>query len=204
MKNGSGETPSGKPSVLDLPLMSFVKGGTTTSAHDRAQAEQTADAEARRAVDDQYKLLAKKPIEEGGGIIHGGPLSGQKDQAYVELIYCGRSGEPLYEFGELVRCLADVVMVGDTELAVVVVCIRCKKRGVPLDRCQMRVRQSNKHFELSSKRAGELIRWDEVSASGSIVPCIYKSAGTIVESEKFRCDQCGWQAVIDDNRVREL
>lgn len=186
--------------IMGLPIDVFVRGGTTTSAHDRAEAELTASAEARRAQADAERRSAA----QGQGKLFGGPLVPDAgEQAYVELFYLTAKGEQRYEFGEPMRCLADVVLVGPNELCVVLVCPACKERGVPLDRCQMRVRQSNRAWEFSSKRQGDAIAWVEgVDAHGKKIVKLYRSAGTVVESEKFSCAQCGWAARIADNKVR--
>jgi hypothetical protein len=193
-----------EPKVFGLPLDMFVKGGTTTWAHDQEQLRLTHDAERRRNEAAVERQIATVPIEEGGGVIHGGPLGGHEgEQAYVELLYLTARGEQRFEMGEPVRCLADVVQVDKSELAIVLVCARCKERGVPLDRCQMRIRQSNRGWEFSSKRRGDMIPWvEKLDAQGRPMVKIYRSAGTIVESERFSCAQCGWMARIHDNKVR--
>lgn len=193
------------PKAFGVPLAMFVKGGTTTWAHDQEQQRLTMEAERRRAEADSERKIAAVPIEEGGAVIHGGPLGGREgEQAYVELFYLNARGEQHLEPGGIpLRCLADVVQVGKSELAIVLVCVRCKERGVPLDRCQMRVRQTNRSWELSPKRRGDMIPWvEKLDAHGRPMVKLYRSAGTIVESERFSCAQCGWVGRIYDNKVR--
>lgn len=190
------------PTVMGLPMAAFVRGGgTTSSRHDRAVAEQHADAEARRDDADAAKerQLAKIPIEAGGGVMFGGRMlpSADAEAAVILLVYLSPSGDIQYESGEEFQCLADLTVLEDNELCLVLVCPRCKSRDVPQDQCQLRVRQSNRHFEFSPKGAGELIVFKD-----GFTEKAYKSAGTIVESERFTCAQCGWAARIVNNRVR--
>jgi hypothetical protein len=192
--------------VFGVPVDMFVRGSrTTTTAHDNEQARITYESELRRDQAAAEKRIASIPIEQGGGVMHGGPLMPEDgEQGYVELFYLTAKGEQRYEFGEPTRCVGDVMLVGDGELCFILVCPSCKERGVPMDRCQMRVRQSNRKWEFSAKRAGDMIPWVEGNdpVTGQKLVKMYKSAGTIVESERFKCDQCGWAARIYDNKVR--
>lgn len=189
--------------LFGLPMAAFVRGGSSTFANDKRVAEMKADAERRRAIADQEKALARKPIEQGGAKLLTNNLTENSsvDQAYVELQFLNKRGEPWYEFGEAVKCLADVVMLSATELALIIACPSCKARGLPLDQCQIRIRQSNKHWELDTSKAGELILWTEgQNPDGSKIIKPYRSAGVVRESEKFRCD-CGWSARISMNKI---
>lgn len=189
--------------LFGLPMEVFVRGGSSTFANDKRVAELKADAERRRAIADKERALSRLPIEQGGARMFTNHLTDNAgvDQAYVELQFLNRRGEPWYEFGEPVKCLADVVMVSATELALVIVCPSCKAKGLPLDQCQLRIRQSNKAFDLDTGKAGELILWTEGNnPDGTKIIKPYRSAGVVRESEKFRCD-CGWSARISMNKV---
>src|SRR6185369_2146993 len=121
--------------VFEAPKDVFVKGGTTSWRHDQAEAQLTWESERRRDVAAAEKRIAAVPVEHGGGVIHGGALTEHQDveQAYVELFYLNAKGEQLYDFGEPVRCLADITLVDDAtrELCFILICPRCKERGVP-------------------------------------------------------------------------
>jgi hypothetical protein len=77
------------------------------------------------------------------------------------------------------------------ELTLVLVCPRCQER-MPQGQCQIQVRQSNRIWHLDPSTAGSLIVFEGHP---------YRSAGTVMESEKFTCPRCAWQARIDKNRV---
>lgn len=189
--------------LFGLPMEVFVRGGSSTFANDKRVAELKADAERRRAIADRERALSMKPVEQGGAKMFTNHLTDNSsvDQAYVELQFLNKRGEPWYEFGEPVKCLADVVMLSATELALVIACPSCKARGLPLDQCQLRIRQSNKSWELDTSKAGELILWMEGhNPDGTKIIKAYRSAGVVRESEKFRCD-CGWSARISMNKI---
>lgn len=197
--SGEAEEPRAEPKLFGMPVEMFVRGGTTSARHDAYMAEQKADAERRRDEADKERALSKIPIDQGGGQIQGGRLlpKGEVDALYVELTYLRLSGEPWYEKGIALKCLADITVLDGGELCLVIVCPICQERGVHQDRCQMKIRQSNKAFELSARGAGDLVMFDD---GFGVKP--YKSAGTIEESERFSCSQCGWTARIEKNRVR--
>lgn len=189
--------------LFGVPMDVFVRGGSSTFANDKRVAEMKADAERRRAIADKERALARRPTDQGGAMLFNNQLTNNAsaEQAYVELQFLNKRGEPWYEFGEPVRCLADVVMISPTELALIIACPSCKARGLPLDQCQLKIRQSNKSWELDTSKAGELILWFEGhNPDGSKIVKPYRSAGVIRESEKFRCD-CGWSARISMNKI---
>lgn len=199
---GTDEKPQAEAqTIMGLPMSAFVRGGTTSSRHDRSVAEQRLDAEARRNDADAAKEreLARTPLEEGGGMMFGGRMlpSADAEAAVILLVYLSPKGEVRYESGEEFQCLADLTVLEGGELCLVLVCPTCMTRNLPQDQCQLRLRQTNRHFEFSPKGAGELIAFDDGFGQKA-----YKSAGTIVESERFSCGQCGWAARIVNNKVR--
>lgn len=194
-------TPNSPSSLFGLPMAAFVRGGTTSARHDQAIAQQTHEAEARRNDADAAKerQLARTPLEEGGGVMFGGRLlpSADAEAAVILLVYLSPKGEVRYENGDEFQCLADLTVLEGGELCLILVCPSCMARKMPQDQCQLRVRQTNRHFEFTPAGAGALITFDDGYGMKA-----YKSAGTIVESERFSCAQCGWTARIVNNKVR--
>lgn len=195
------ETDSG-PSAFGVPLAAFVRGGTTTYRHDMQMKELEADAERRRDDAEAERKIANIPIEQGGGKMYTSYLQPNPDglpveSAYVELIYLTPGGEPAYHEGQPIKCLADVNVGMDPlnpmNLTLTLVCQRCKENSVPLGQCQMRVHQSNRRWHLDTKGAGDLIIFHGKP---------YRSAGTVMDSERLTCKACGWSVHIDKNRVR--
>jgi hypothetical protein len=191
----TGEPGEPEKSLFGVPVSVFVKGGTSTSAHDRQVAAIEADAERRRDIAAEERKIAAVPLEQGGGKIYSNQFSSNAnvEAGFVLLKYLTPKGDVRYENGDELQCLADVHMLAADELSLTLVCPTCKSRGVPQGQCQMRLRQKNKNFDLDLSKAGQMFVFDGKP---------YRSAGVVRESERFRCDQCGWTARIVDNCVR--
>lgn len=183
--------------------MGFVRRGTTSFAHDQHVRSLEADADRRRheaAIDHR---MAAIPIEDGGAKMttHHLTKNPEVDKAYVLLEFVTNAGEPFIEKGEQLKALCDVIMVGGTELALIIPCPRCIGSGTPQGQAQMQIRQSNRHFELDitpsktlgDKLAGDFFRFDER---------FYRSAGLVRESEPFRCGNCSTKYRIVKNTIR--
>jgi hypothetical protein len=190
--------PADRP-VFGLPQAMFVKGGTPTMAHERQVAELEADAEHRRDMQARERQIASVPIEEGGGKIFTNHMAASPDEAggaqlYVLLKYMTAHGEDKRQNGDQLECLADVVVGADpggpAKLSLILVCPQCKERGMPQGQAQLRIHQSNRHWELDARKRGEPFLFE-----GNVYP----SAGEVT-SERFTC-VCGWAARIDKNRV---
>lgn len=208
-KKDSGAAPATvdetAPTLFGHPLDMFVRGGTHTSGHDRMMAERVADAERRRDVAAKERQLAAVPIEDGGAqmFTNNMALNPQAEAASVLLKYCTPRGEVKHANGDEIYCVAEVLMMGGGDLAVQLVCLRCKERGVHQGECQLLVRQSNRKWHLDTRG------WDGSSASfphKAGQPFMfdgkpYRSAGVICDSERFSCPNCSWSARIDGNRV---
>lgn len=178
--------------VMGLPMAMFMKGGRTpTHAHEMAVASAHADSEKRRDVADAERRIASVPIAQGGGKMLGGRLNTPDPiAAYVLLTYTNERREPLMFRGKPIDCLADIVE-ADGDLALMIFCLSCKKRDEPLDHCILRIFQKNRSWHLDTRTSGEMIFFDGA---------LYRSAGTIMDSERFSC-VCGWAAHIDRNQI---
>lgn len=188
-------------------LNAFVKRGTTTYAHDMRVAALEEDANRRRAQADYDRAVANTPIEDGGGKMYTHRLASRKaeelnaQQAYLRLRYITNRGERITYKGEEFVGLCELMMLEGRELAVMIVCPRCVNNKVPMGQAQMRIRQANKKFDfdptpstqLGDGKAGDFFMFEGV---------MYRSAGVIRESEKFRCDNCDWAARIVNNEIR--
>ena len=201
------------PKVVDggfgVPIDMFVKGGTTSRRHDRMVAEEEADAERRRDEQAFMRHMASIPIEEGGARMYENrmalnPTGLPTESAKVELTYLRPSGEPEYNHGKPLKCLADIIVGMDPlkpeELTLIVVCPQCEQR-MPQGQCQIQIRQSNRNWYLDPRTAGELIAWEEQDELGRKRVIPYRSAGRVMDGERFTCPRCDWSARIDNNRV---
>lgn len=187
--------------VMGAPLEVFVRGDRTRPlAHDMAIAAREADAEQRRGVAAAERKLAAKPIGAGGGaMMYTNKFTDTPDaqETYFDLKYVTKRGEPYYMQGQELGCLADLQALPDGSLQFIMVCPKCKENGLPQAECQMTINIRNKRFEIDPPGPGDIIMFDD---GFGVRP--YRSAGTIRESERFRCDRCSWACRIEKNRVR--
>lgn len=172
----------------------------------RAEADQAA-ALARNAVDVRYedpqgeRAVTKLPGRDGGAVQYTTQFTEHPEipKAYIHLIYLDRMGA---ETG--LECLADLIVGANparpTELCLILVCPGCTKdTHKHAQDNQLRIFQSNKYFDFRASMGPKTISFrdpetDEVK--------IYPSAGMVMESEPFRCPDCGWRARIVQNRLR--
>jgi len=189
-----------KPKQLSSPMMTMVRYGTSTMAHDKMIAEMEEDARRRRAADDyekqkvkQHGLAAGDPSNIAARYSHKFTNNEEIARAYVPLTYVTRSGKEVTHEG-----VGDIIMVQDPafedELALILFCPNClEKSNLPPGQCMLTVRQSNRRWELDRRAAGEL----HVADDGFT----YRSAGTVRDGERFTCGRCSWKARVDGNKV---
>lgn len=199
-ENAAPPAPAPEPKMWGVPLESFVRGARTrTMAHDQQVAEEEADAEKRRAVAAKERAMSKVPIHQGGAMLYQNKFqdSPESAESFISLEYVTVRGEPMYLNGQELGCLADVTVLPDGAIQFHIVCPQCKSMDVPQGRCQMRVNSKNKRFEIDFSTAGEMVMFND-----GFGPRAYRSAGVIRETERLRCDQCGWACRIIKNKVR--
>jgi hypothetical protein len=209
MSDDSQKTDPAPP--IEAPLDAFVKGGTTSFAHDmNEKALRHDEAERRAGYDADMHLMSSTPPELGAGKVftHRLTETPQIPVGSILLRYLNRNGNQVHHpSGEPMICQADLVIVGEfddgmPERAITLVCPRCIENGVAEDRAQITVRQSNKKFYLDTRTAGTWEIFKGYDAHGKKSPAVsFPSAGLIVDCEKFSCSLCGWTARIDRNRV---
>jgi hypothetical protein len=198
----ASETPSTSQAqpekkLMGLPLTVFMRGGgaVPSSAEERRIAEDEADAERRRDLQDKERRIAQIPIEKGGAKMLTRAAADPETTPKVLLLYMTRQGQPRYEFGAPVECLADIILPAaeGMDLSLQIVCPQCKERGIPMGQCQLAIKQSNRAWHLDTRTAGEIIVFDGQP---------YYSAGKIMDSDRFSCPKCSWTARIHDNKIR--
>lgn len=189
----------------------FVRGGTPTSKSEQLYEQRFQEAEVRRDEADAERknavqVEAKKDMDKalataaatGKGVEFNNQLTAHSDvpKAYVPLKYCNSRGEQVAISGEPVVCCADLIVGVDPshpqELTIILVCPRCMQEGQKHEQdCQIQIRQSNRNFEFVPGNGEKFVFQGEM----------LNKAGTIVESEAFRCPDCNWRARIANNRV---
>ena len=194
----SSEPDAALAGVFGFPLDVFVKNGTTTSKHDRHMADMQADAKRRRAEADAEKVVAREnnyALGNRGNVAslfsHEFTDHPEVQKAYIPLAYMSLNGKEVDSYG-----MGDIFMPQDPatpeELALMLFCPKCVER-FPADQCIITVRQSNRHWDLDRRKAGQIFTDPDGTAQ--------QSAGEVMDSEKFRCPRCSWAACIDKNKV---
>ena len=198
-KKGAAADTAAEKKIFGVPLATFVKGGTTTTAHDQMEAREWHDAEQRRDLQDAEMHIARKDIDDGGGEMFTSKFLNEREaqapEAHVLLDFVNRKGEPIYEQGVPLQCLADITVATepsfDGELVLLIMCPKCMER-TKAQNTILQLRQANRMWHLDPKGAGELFVFEGEP---------YHSAGTVMDSERFTCARCTWAARIDKNKI---
>lgn len=194
--------------------MGFVKGGTTSSREDERVAVAHAEAEARRAKEDERFDAArrhspfdlKQLCETGDSVlITERSIGGSDSHAQVILGLKHKKDTQILEF---IQC--EVSQQGD-ELLLIVCCARCTLTlGRHAEDAQMTIRQSNRMWDLDQRTreqrkpnpvlgfcAGDV--WVNPKNHNEV----YTVAGMVTTHGWITCPQlgCGWRFRIDDSVV---
>ena len=177
------------PRTIENPMMSWMRGGTMTSAYETQLAKAKAEAAAARKVEDERaKTVADNPHEAkqykhvvGGNKKHAGivlEVRHPKDNTVLDYIEC------------------ELTVGDDGSLILVMACFKCALRGITDN---FKFSQKHKRFELDTRRQGEL--WVNPLNPSHIVTL----AGTNQLTEAVTCPNlgCGCRFVIDNSVVRE-
>lgn len=188
MSDDASDKPAAK--TVEAPMMSWMRGGTMTSAYERQLAQQKAAAERARAVEDSKTRAAENDPEHakqykrvvGGNKSFAGivlEVRHPRDNVVLDYVECELT---LDEVGALVLNMA---------------CPKCALRGVTDN---FKFSQRHKRFELDTRRQGEL--WVNPRNPRHIVTL----AGTIQLTEAVTCPNlgCGFRFKIDSSVIREI
>ena len=178
---------SDEPKTIDAPVSGWVKGGTTSLAWDNEQARLKADAEKRRAQEDERMRIVKENPNEAR--INEVKLGGQSQHASIVLEVKHAKDNTVLDY---VIC---ELMVEDEHLVLNMACPKCADRGIPDN---FKISQKNRRFELDTRRAGEL--WVNPKPPHETATL----AGAITLLEWVKCPNlgCPWKLIIDNNVLR--
>lgn len=177
---------------VSVPLTSFVRGGSVTSAYERQMQEKRADALRRRAADDQQR---KTTLVDPNARLSTTKLGGAGSHAAIVLEIRNSDGKAEdFIICELTVDRDDPAGLG---LILIVCCPPCAVR-VGSDEAQMTIRSRHRRFELDERRKGEL--WVNPNRPEEFVTL----AGTIHLTEIVRCPLCSKAMLIDNSIVRYL
>ena len=187
--------PAAPKTPLELPMASWVKGGTTTARHDAQVAAARADAERRRTIEDNRQRFALSNPQEAK--IRALNLTDSRQHPIV-MLFVKRPEDLVCEM------TCELIMRPTTELfrgekfqwLLQIVCPACVYRnGRLMSESQLSIQQINRYFWLDKKREGELY----VTPSGDA----YTLAGTIHTQDWIRCDHlgCGFRFRISNSEI---
>lgn len=182
---------SDPPRVIENPMMSWMRGGTVTSAYQQELDKQRAAAQKARADEDARTAKAQaSPLEARQ---YQKSIGGNKHHAGIILLVKHPKDNTTLDFVDCELNVAD-----DGSLILVMACVLCFYRTG--DASNLTIRQSHRKFELDTRRHGEL--WVNPKNPNHIVTL----AGTIHLTEAVTCPNlgCGRRFVIDDSVLRYL
>ncbi len=176
-------------------MTSFVRGGTVSTAYENDLNAKRADAERRRAAQDQQAATAKRD-PTGARLQTVADLGSKKNHAAIVLEIRNSDGKA----EEFMTCELNAGRGDDpTELILVMCCPSCARR-VGSDESQFHFSNKHKKFELDTRRQGEL--WVNPNNPAEFL----RLAGTIQLTEAVTCPGlgCGWRFKIDSSVIKTL
>lgn len=178
----------------------FVKGGTSSLKYDNLMAKKKADAEARRAHQDQQEKLASVSRGTDGSIARlGSKKLVSSESPRLVLRYLNRDKSIRQE------CISEITHIGGAEQGTLdtmfsLVCPKCLERGLPQGESQLFVRNSHRSFTIDPKKAGPVVV-DSVFGRQVILICGTVSVQDIVKCSNYNCT---WSVRIDNSNVVEV
>ena len=182
-----------------LPTV-IMKGGTTSSAYDKAMAAAAFHANARREQQDAMRQEVEGAVEDGSAV---GSLGEQRfitaESPKILLQYMNDDGSVAQE------CVSEIMQYpdpfgGPPDIMFVMVCPKCVARGVPQGEAQVMVKNRHRKWFLDERKRGVV----NVEVPGIPGGQILHRAGTVTCNDIIRCSNfnCDWAVRVDDSKVR--
>ncbi len=177
------------PRTIEAPQLAWMRGGTITSAYERMQQQQKLEAEKARRLEDSKRIAAERNPGEAKQKVHS--VGGNRRHPGVVLELRNRDNKVL----DYVEC--EIHVLPDESLMLQMACPWCYARAGITE--NFHIRQKNRHFELDTRRQGEL--WVNPNDPTHVVHL----AGTIHLTEPTKCPNLGCEKrfVIDNSVIRE-
>jgi hypothetical protein len=192
MSDGKSPSPIG-----GAPLI-HVRGGTTSSRHDRQQHEARQAAQVgRQQKAKQEQAVAQQGMTKQGFVSARIHSLRMMDRGHPQLVlyYMNRDKSVKQE------CVSEVFMADDGDAGFTLVCPKCLERGVAHGLAQMKVMNKHRAFHIDPRRAGEMVNLVDPWGKQFHV----RICGTVTCDEVIRCDSCNMFAVrIENSRVWEV
>lgn len=190
MKSPNYTTAGGLP----LAPQVIVRGGTLSSRQEHSIKQQEADANERRALEDQRAHIAS--TQNGPGNIASMRSKKLITQDSPRLVLWYKKYDQY--------CISEITMVAapngaGLEPMFTLVCSNCLARGVPQGQAQLQIRNSNRKFSIDDTKRGP----QRIHEGG--VPRVVQRCGTVTVEDTVRCPtNCGWAVRIVDSKVEEV
>lgn len=130
--------------------MAWVKGGTTTLAHDQQQQRQRAEAEVRRNAEaERHRIAYQNPVEAR---VHTAGLFDQQQHAMIVLGFKSKKENDIFDWMmcELVQALNPST--NEPDMMLQMVCIHCmKRRGLSAGDAQFRLWKTHREWSLDQR-----------------------------------------------------
>jgi len=201
--------------AIEAPMASWVKGGTTSARYDEQIARQRADAEQRRAQEDQRRVVAREhPLEDVQKVMKTRISARQREMnlggpGYAQVVLgVKHPRDSTISHWQLCEVVNEM---GGDDMVLCMCCMRCiYTLGRSMSEAQTKIQNSHRAFTLDQRTkeqrkpnpmlgicAGEL--WVNPDDPQEVVTV----AGMITTHGWQKCDAlgCGWDFMIDDSVV---
>ena len=137
------------PKAPEAPMAIWVKGGTTTLAHDMQLKKQRAEAEARRNAEaERHRIAFQNPVEAR---VHTTGLFNQQQHAMAVLGFKHKKENEVYDWMMCELLQAINPQTNQPDLMLQMVCVHCMKRGMSAGDAQFRLWQTHREWSLDQR-----------------------------------------------------
>jgi hypothetical protein len=198
------DEPASKKEV-ELPMMSFVRGGTTSAGHDALIAKSDFEARQRQS---QYDDMTQASADAGDmSRQYTNKLGGFSSHASIVLALRNKKDNTIDTY-----LMCEITDQGD-HLELNMICPHCAATPGASWRSQFKVSQQNRGWSLDTRMASQRKPNPLVPAShGWVAGDIWSNpepphevltiAGTVTTHGPIKCPTCGWTFDIEDSIVR--
>ena len=184
----------------------IMKGGTTTSSYDREMAKRKADAERRRAIQDEQTAVARRGVTRDRSGVSLGRLGSARmitaDSPRLVLYYMAADKTVRQECKSEITFYEHPTKPGEMDMMFAMVCPKCLERGVTQGESQMLIKAAHRKFWLDERTKGTVVPLRD--AWGNLDPVII--CGTVTVEDTVRCSNynCAYAVRINNSQVFEV
>lgn len=184
----------------------IMKGGTSSSSYDKEMAKRNADAERRRALQDEQAAVAAQgaKVDKDGfslGRLGSARMVTQQSPRLV-LYYMNKDKSVRQECKSEITFYEHPTKPGEMDMMFAMVCPRCLERGIAQAESQMLIKAAHRKFWLDEKLKGQIVALRD--PWGNLDPVLI--CGTVTVQDVIRCANynCNYAVRINDSKVYEV